>query len=229
MPDRPLTVLIECARIPNRAAVRQWTKASVEVIKSIFNQLDRDNETAQPLADDLVRPYIRAGSIAAKQDVSTEQRIPLPLKQKSLRQTHGFVMMIGEPFFEMLFLTSPLLEPKITANELVSNHQAGVCGEHHVGQFLLRRDHFDFAAERLELVMKSLPLGASQLRQRILSAVHPRIDLVFDAEIIRRAKEQLGHARFPLRALPGPGIALVRAKMARCPSPGPAPERCLDQ
>src|SRR5215470_13302829 len=57
-PNGPLTVVIECLRIPNCAPIWQRTKACVQVIKPVLYQFYGYDEFFQLLANNLVRSNI---------------------------------------------------------------------------------------------------------------------------------------------------------------------------
>jgi len=87
----------------------------------------------------------------------------------------------------------PLLVSKITRNKFFSDGEAGVGSENHIGKFWLRRNELDFAIELRQGRVQIFPLFLGNGRFRATSATHPWVDLVFDAVMVRRTKEQLAH------------------------------------
>ena len=54
MPNGPLPIIIESAGKPKSASIGQWTETCIEMVKPVFNQLDRDDQPLQGLADNLM-------------------------------------------------------------------------------------------------------------------------------------------------------------------------------
>src|ERR1035441_3791545 len=140
-----------------------------------------------------MRADVGAETVAAEQHLAAEQRIPFPFKQQPLRQAHHFVFVVEKPLLEMLLLAPALAEAKVTADELMAGHKAGVGREYHVRQLRLRRDEADLAAERLQRVMQGAPLRTSDHRLRLVGAIHPGVDFILDAVMVGRAQQQLAH------------------------------------
>src|SRR5882724_12095062 len=124
--NRPLAVLVESAWIPQRAAIRQRTKAGVEVIEPVLNQFDGNNQAAKDFAKALMRADVRPKPVAAKQHLPAKQRVPFALEIEPLRQLFQLIAARAEPFLEMLLLATALGEAKIAADEFVARHQARV-------------------------------------------------------------------------------------------------------
>jgi hypothetical protein len=48
--------------------------------------------------------------------------------------------------------------PKVARNKFLPDGEAGVGSKHHIGQFRLRRHQLDFAVERFQRLVQTLPL-----------------------------------------------------------------------
>src|SRR4029453_18379410 len=93
--------------------------------------------------------------------------------------------------------------PKITGDEFATNRQSGVSRENHIGKSRLRRNQMNLAIEIGKSGMQLLPLLLREDHLGAAGAVHPGIDLVLDAVIIRRTEEQLAHRTANLLANAG--------------------------
>src|SRR5213082_1141138 len=70
-----LTVFVESSGKPNRRAVGQRAKTSVEMIKARIDQLRRDDETAEHLGDRAMRLDVGTELVTAKKDVAGKKRV----------------------------------------------------------------------------------------------------------------------------------------------------------
>src|SRR5438874_1644841 len=140
-----------------------------------------------------MRANIRTETVATEQNITTEQRVPFSFENQSLGQTHEFVTVLCEPLFELFLFNLPFLETKVAPDELLPDNQARIGRENHVRHFFARRDQLDLTAQRLKRLAELLPLSLRHRRQGILGAVHPRIDLVFNAVVVRRTEQYLSH------------------------------------
>src|SRR6476469_6852922 len=91
--------------------------------------------------------------------------------------------------------------PEPTGHELPAIDDAGVGGEHEVRQIRVRLEHLDFCAGRSQRLYQAVPLFAGPVRVDRHLPVHPRVDLVQHAEMIRRTHQvpeapAEGHARY---------------------------------
>ena len=78
---------------------------------------------------------------------------------------------------------------EITRDKFLADGEPGVGSEYHVGQFRLWRHQLDLRLEGGERFVQSLPLRFRQIGFGATRATHPRIDLVLDAVVIRRAQK----------------------------------------
>ena len=78
---------------------------------------------------------------------------------------------------------------EITRNKFLADGEPGVGSEYHVGQFRLWRHQLDLRLEGGERFVQPLPLRFRQIGFGTTRATHPRIDLVLDAVVIRRAQK----------------------------------------
>jgi len=77
--------------------------------------------------------------------------------------------------------------PEIAGNKLPANGESGVSSENHVGKLRLRRNQIDVAFQLRQGGVQVRPLFFRQRSFSASFAAHPRIDLVLDAVMVRRA------------------------------------------
>src|SRR5437763_3735819 len=119
--DRALTVFVECFRKPERAAIGQRTKTSIDVIKARIHKLDRNDKTAEQIRDCAVRIDVGAEFVAAEKNVAAEKRVAFALEVKVLREPDDFVVVLFHPTGEMGRFASALFVPEITWDETTTN------------------------------------------------------------------------------------------------------------
>src|SRR6266480_6511820 len=192
-----LAVSIERLRKPDRAAIRQRAEASVEMIKALVHQFDRNHEVVQQLGQEQMRLDVRAKPVTAKQNVTAKETVALAFKNELGRQLHYFEPVLGKPTLEMTFFAPPFLVTEAAENESLADHQPCVRGKHQIRQTRLGRQQIDLATERSERVAQRLPLNTRQPWFCIPRPAHPGIDLVFNAVVIRRAEQQPAHRLSP--------------------------------
>ena len=142
-----LAVFIKRRREPDRAAIRQRTKASVEMIKARIDQLDRDDETAENVRDRAMRIDVGAEFVSAKKRVAARRARRLLLRNKdSSGNQINFVAVLFHPTREMRRFAGPFLWRKLLGIKFLADGESGVGGKDHVGQFRLRRDQLDLAS-----------------------------------------------------------------------------------
>src|ERR1043166_10262127 len=98
--------------------------------------------------------------------------------------------MVLHPLGKEWLLPGALRVAKITWDKCLSDGKTGIRSEHHVGKLRLGRDQMNFAVQFRQRRVQVLPL---RLDLRVVGAsfgAHPWIDLVFNAVMIRRTKEQ---------------------------------------
>ena len=86
-----------------------------------------------------------------------------------------------------------LFVSKVAWDKLFTNRESGVSRENHVRQLWLRRDEFNSAIQFGKGRVQAAPLLLRDRRFRPARSAHPRIDLVLDAVVIRRAKKEFAH------------------------------------
>src|SRR2546430_671769 len=92
-----LAVSIERLRKPDRAAIRQRAEASVEMIKALVHQFDRNHEVVQQLGQEQVRLDVRAKPVTAKQNLTAKEPIAFAFKNELGWQLHHFEPVLGKP------------------------------------------------------------------------------------------------------------------------------------
>jgi hypothetical protein len=193
LPNSFLAVIIESGRKPHGRPITKRTEAGIKMIEPRVHKLDGDCQATQQVAEPLVRAYVRTKTIAAEQHIAAKERVTLTFENKFLRQSDNFVIVPGKPLFEVRRFALAFAMPKPAAYESVSNHQASVGGENHVWQAALWFNRFDATVKRLQCVAQPPPLLRGQVSVRLGRSVHPRINLIFDSVVIRRAEEQMTH------------------------------------
>src|SRR5437762_12684545 len=84
-PNGELTVLVEGIWKPERASIRQRTKASIEMTKARVHQLDGYNQTAQQFADRAMRLDVAAELVSANESFAAKQWIAFALEIQIVR------------------------------------------------------------------------------------------------------------------------------------------------
>src|SRR5438105_660306 len=138
-----------------------------------------------------MRLDVGAKLVAAKKGIAAEKRIAFAFEIEIIWQPRNFVAVFLHPTREMWRFTRPLFVPEITRNKFLSNSKPGVGGENHVGKFRLRRNQIDLAMQFRQRRMQIPPLLLRERGFRAARTTHPGIDLVLDAVMVRRTKEQL--------------------------------------
>src|SRR5205807_1358768 len=77
-----LTVSIERLRKLDRTAIRHRAEASVEMIKTLVHQFERNHEVAQQLVQEQVRLDVRAKPVTAKQNVTEKEPVVFAIKNE---------------------------------------------------------------------------------------------------------------------------------------------------
>ncbi len=191
--NRVLAIFVEGRRKPNCSAIRQRTKAGVEMIKARIDKLHRNHETTEHLRDSAVGFDVGSEFVTAKKHIAREKRVAFALEIVVVRQPRNLVAVFFHPAREMRRFAGAFFMPKIAWNKLFSYSQSGIGGKDHVRQFRLWRDQFDLT---IEPGKRGLQTGPLILRERGFGAAgptHPGINLVLDAVIIRRAQQKLAH------------------------------------
>src|SRR5947209_762136 len=97
--------------------------------------------------------------------------------------------MGSKPGIEMRRLAGADLVAEARAEKTLTEHHTGIGGEDQVRQARLRRHPFDLYTQSDQCLIQLLPLSPGSFRGAAAFPRHPRIDLVFDPVIIRRAHQ----------------------------------------
>src|SRR3984893_9104379 len=163
------------------------------MIKARIDKLDRDDETSEHVCDCSVGIDVGTKFVPAKKHVAAEERIAFALEIMIFRQPGNFVTVFLHPTRKMRRFAGALLVAKIARNKFLSDSEAGVGRENHVGQIGLRRDQLDFAIQLGQRGVQIFPLFLRNGCFSAAGATHPWVNLVLDAVMVRRAKEKLAH------------------------------------
>ena len=147
IPDCVLSIFIERRRKPNGSAIRQRTKAGIDVIKARIDQLDRDDQATQDIGDGPMGVDVGPKLVPAKKYVATEESITFPFEIKIFGQPSNLIAMFFHPMREMRRFACPFFVPEIARDETSPDCETGVCSENHVGKLRTRRDELDLAIE----------------------------------------------------------------------------------
>src|SRR4030095_1381840 len=140
-----------------------------------------------------MRLDIGAKLVAAKKGIADAKRMSFSFEVEIIWQPRDVVAVFLHPTSEMWRFAGSLFVPKITRDKFLSNSKPGVGGENHVGKFRLRRNQIDLARHVGQRRMQIPPLLLRECGFRAARATHPGIDLVLDAVMVRRTKEQLAN------------------------------------
>ena len=188
-----LAVFIEGRRKPNDRAIRKRTETSVEMVEPWIDKFDRDDKTAEHFRDRAMRFDVGAKFVTAKERIAAEKRVTFAFEVVVLRQPRDLIAAFFHPTGEMWPFARAFRVPKIARDESFADNETCVRGKDHVRKSGLGRDKIDFALEVGQGCMQTAPLLLRARRFRAAGATHPRIDLVFNAIVIRRTKQQLPH------------------------------------
>ena len=175
-----------------------------------------------------MRAHVGAKLVAAKKRVAGKERIAFALEELVGRQPDDFVAVLLHPLREVGRFGGSFLVPKITRDKFLADSQPGIGGEDHVRKFRPGRDEMDVAAEAEQFRLEPAPLLLDKRGVGAPSTTHPRVNLVFDTVIIRRAEEQFSHTQFSPNDSRRCNRS-TRAKTARCQSPNQPPGKFRGQ
>src|SRR5262249_7544521 len=140
-------------------------------------------------SQELMPGHVAAKAIAGKQDRPAEEGVAGALEIHVLRQLLDCEAVLGEPgFVERAFASTDVM-PKARAEKLLPEPQARIGGEYEVRQPRPRLHQLHLHPQRAQRPVQMPPLPMRLLRMRPARSAHPRIDLVLDPVVIRRAHE----------------------------------------
>ena len=166
-------------------------------------------------------------SVAAEQPVADEERVTGPLERQRARELVDVEAQALELLAPVRLLPLPLGMVKVAQHRPVVPEHRRVGREDHVGQPRNRPGQLDFDAKLEVLPVERVPLLLGQRMVDLDRDVHPRVDLVFDAEMVRPAHQHRGRHRPARGSTPvsprGSGMSRVGEKrVPACSSIGPA-------
>ena len=136
---------------------------------------------------------VGAEFVTAKKCIASEKCVAFALEIVIIGQPGNLEAVFFHPAGEMRCFAGALLVPKVAWDNLFADGKPGISGKNHVRQFRLRRDELNSAIEFGQRSLQAVPLLLRQRRFSAARPAHPRIDLVLDAVVIRRAKQELAH------------------------------------
>ena len=137
-----------------------------------------------------MRARVTAEAVAREQDPTEGQRVAGTLEGDAVGQRVDDEPLLFEPLDVVRHLRLALGMAEAAGHELVAVHDARVGGEHQVGQVRVGLHHLDVRACGAERVEQGLPLVACPLEVDLDVAVHPGVDLVEHAEVLRGTHEE---------------------------------------
>ena len=78
--DDALAIIIKGRGKPHRSAIRQRAEASIDMIKTRIDQLDRDDQAAEHVGDRAMGVDIGAEFVAAKKRIACKKRVTFPFE-----------------------------------------------------------------------------------------------------------------------------------------------------
>ena len=133
---------------------------------------------------------VRAVAITGQQDRAEGQGVPRPFVMEAVGQLVDREAVLGEPAHVVGHLGLAFRMAEATRHELRAVDDAGVGGEDEVGQARVGFEQLDFGAGAAKGCDQPVPLGARTVDVDLDLAVHPGVDLVEHAEVLRRAHEE---------------------------------------
>ena len=189
-------IVVEGAGVVDRGLAIDRAEAGIEVVIVRIDQLERQNASLDQLTDLLLRDRITPDVVSAEERFAAREGIPRAFEKVRRRQGHDREAMRLEPGPKHRFFALPLRMPEPREHDLLLKNHSGVGGEDEVREPPNRLHQFDFDPERSEQIVQFAPLLLRQIMVRLALAVHPWIDLVFDAVEFRRTHQDGGHDRF---------------------------------
>ena len=157
-----------------------------------IDQFQRDHAATQQVAHLLVPADRRANAVAGQQRVAAEEGIAGPLEKRVRFEEAKLETVLGEPGLGVGFLDLPLRMAKTGGNGHIAVDHRRIGGEDQVGHAGQRRACIRFSPRIAPRSSQVLPLRHGQIAVGPQPAVHPRVDLVFNAVVVRRTHEDAG-------------------------------------
>src|SRR5262249_2506805 len=143
----------------------------------------------QYLAQILMTGSVTADAVAGEKCLSAKQGVAGAFKVHPFRQVFDYKAIFGKPGIEEGRLAGPNLMAKSGAEKSPAEYKPGVGREHQVGQPGLRGHQLDLYAKLHKGIVKVPPLHVRPLRGTAARPAHPRVDLILNPVIIRRAHQ----------------------------------------
>ena len=164
------------------------------MIKEGINQLDTDHSRAKQFSEMVMKADVAPIEITRDQGIAAIERIPRTFKRQILVGCPPINVglnetMFPEPSFEVRRLPLPLDVTKMRRNKARLINQTRICSENHVRKTWLRFDQFQGSPKFTKNRGQRFPLGNRPVSIARAIFLHPRIDLVLNAEEIRSAHQ----------------------------------------
>lgn len=182
-----------------KGGIADREEASVEVVESVVNELERDGLPPGRLLEEGGRVLRRAIAMADKDEIPVGQDVAALHKVVGWESLHFYLMRAIPGESDGLLLLS-LWVAEVTHVEGVANPLAMIGREDEIGETLDRGNSQNFEAEALVGRFESVPLPPGVFGVDLVICIHPGVDGVLDGEIVGRGHDdrrlQLTHTRF---------------------------------
>jgi hypothetical protein len=186
-----LAVLIERGRIPNCFVIGERAEAGVEVIIAGIDELDRNHTAAEFAADLLMAGGVTSHAIAGVEGVAAEECVAGAFKAEVFRHLDDFEAVLCKPAAVVGFFALPLPVAEAREKSLPMKDHRGVGREYQIGEPRPGFQQRDLGTGIDDVCPQGVPLSNRHRVFCLARHVHPRIDFVVDAVVIRRAHQDV--------------------------------------
>ncbi len=183
---------VERGGVVHKAAVGQWGEASIEMIKALVDQAQRNNFAPENFREPPVREQSTAYAVARPEDwralgARMEKRIAFAFERELAGKILHHELLFLKPPAKMRHLRRALRHAENGRYKHIIQREAGVGDEAHIRQMRRGLHHAHLGAlgddgvESVPLVACARGVGAADV------ALHPRVDFVLHAKMRRAA------------------------------------------
>ncbi len=134
----------------------------------------------------------RADAISCQERVAAEQSVAGALEIRIGLQWPQLKAMLGKPLLRVDLFDLALSVAEMGGHRDVAKDQRSVGGEHQVGHARLRPHKLNIGPCLFQQSPQVLPLGNRQAMIGPPQPVHPGVDLILDAVVVRRTHQDAG-------------------------------------